>query len=111
MPAWASSPPPFGRITDEAPALALQLAETFKYYFLLQSDPADLSLDDYVLSTEAHPFIHSPSLAPGGSGLFDLSLIPDGDADQPVGEGTDAQKWAVYRNLERLGMIQQSEED
>ncbi|KNZ56138.1 hypothetical protein VP01_2489g1 [Puccinia sorghi] len=32
------------------------LAETFKYYFLLFSDPELISLDDYVFNTEAHPF-------------------------------------------------------
>lgn len=32
------------------------LAETLKYYYLIFSDPKDISLDDYVLSTEAHPF-------------------------------------------------------
>jgi hypothetical protein len=83
-----------------------QLAETFKYYYLLQADPSELSLDTYVLNTEAHPFIHSPAHKPGDAGLFDLSLLPKGDAERPVGEGTDAQKWAVYRNMVQLGMIQ-----
>jgi mannosyl-oligosaccharide alpha-1,2-mannosidase len=32
------------------------LAETLKYYFLLFSDPGVVSLDDFVLNTEAHPF-------------------------------------------------------
>ncbi|TIB40499.1 hypothetical protein E3P86_00661 [Wallemia ichthyophaga] len=32
------------------------LAETLKYYYLIFSDPKEISLDDYVLSTEAHPF-------------------------------------------------------
>ncbi|OAV87248.1 hypothetical protein PTTG_29514 [Puccinia triticina 1-1 BBBD Race 1] len=31
------------------------LAETFKYYYLLFSDPDLVSLDDYVFNTEAHP--------------------------------------------------------
>lgn len=30
-------------------------AETLKYYFLLFSEPTVISLDDYVLNTEAHP--------------------------------------------------------
>lgn len=30
-------------------------AETLKYYYLLYSDPGLVSLDDYVLNTEAHP--------------------------------------------------------
>ncbi|KEF62649.1 mannosyl-oligosaccharide alpha-1,2-mannosidase [Exophiala aquamarina CBS 119918] len=32
------------------------LAETLKYYYLLFSDPGLISLDEYVLNTEAHPF-------------------------------------------------------
>jgi mannosyl-oligosaccharide alpha-1,2-mannosidase len=32
------------------------LAETLKYYYLLFSEPDLISLDDYVLNTEAHPF-------------------------------------------------------
>jgi hypothetical protein len=30
--------------------------ETLKYYYLLFSTPDTVSLDDYVLNTEAHPF-------------------------------------------------------
>lgn len=30
-------------------------AETLKYFYLLFSDPNVVSLDDYVLNTEAHP--------------------------------------------------------
>jgi mannosyl-oligosaccharide alpha-1,2-mannosidase len=32
------------------------MSEALKYMMLLFSDPQTLSLDDYVLSTEAHPF-------------------------------------------------------
>ncbi|EEA23988.1 hypothetical protein EYB25_004884 [Talaromyces marneffei] len=32
------------------------LAETLKYFYLLFSDPSVVSLDDYILNTEAHPF-------------------------------------------------------
>lgn len=32
------------------------LAETLKYFYLLYSDPDVVSLDDWVLNTEAHPF-------------------------------------------------------
>ncbi|KAL4977436.1 glycosyl hydrolase family 47-domain-containing protein [Aspergillus desertorum] len=32
------------------------LAETLKYFYLLFSDPSLVSLDEYVLNTEAHPF-------------------------------------------------------
>lgn len=32
------------------------MAETLKYFYLVFSDPGLISLDDYVLNTEAHPF-------------------------------------------------------
>ena len=32
------------------------LAETLKYFYLIFSSPDLISLDDYVLNTEAHPF-------------------------------------------------------
>lgn len=32
------------------------LAETLKYFYLLYSEPDVLSLDEWVLNTEAHPF-------------------------------------------------------
>ncbi|KAJ9152110.1 alpha-1,2-Mannosidase [Pleurostoma richardsiae] len=32
------------------------LAETLKYFYLIFSEPSLISLDDYVLNTEAHPF-------------------------------------------------------
>lgn len=32
------------------------LAETLKYFYLLFSEPDVLSLDEWVLNTEAHPF-------------------------------------------------------
>ena len=32
------------------------LAETLKYFYLLYSTPDTISLDDYVLNTEAHAF-------------------------------------------------------
>ncbi|PTB69206.1 glycoside hydrolase family 47 protein [Trichoderma citrinoviride] len=38
------------------------LAETLKYYYLLFSEPSVISLDEWVLNTEAHPFKR-----PGGS--------------------------------------------
>lgn len=38
------------------------LAETLKYYYLLFSEPNVISLDEWVLNTEAHPFKR-----PGGS--------------------------------------------
>ena len=32
------------------------LAETLKYFYLLYADPDVISLDEWVLNTEAHPF-------------------------------------------------------
>lgn len=32
------------------------VAETLKYFYLLYSEPDVISLDDWVLNTEAHPF-------------------------------------------------------
>lgn len=32
------------------------LAETLKYFYLIFAEPGVVSLDDYVLNTEAHPF-------------------------------------------------------
>ncbi|MCP5634882.1 glycoside hydrolase family 47 protein, partial [Klebsiella pneumoniae] len=32
------------------------IAETLKYYLLLFSEPSLISLDEWVLNTEAHPF-------------------------------------------------------
>jgi mannosyl-oligosaccharide alpha-1,2-mannosidase len=32
------------------------LAETLKYFYLIFTDPEEMSLDDFVLNTEAHPF-------------------------------------------------------
>ena len=41
-------PPPLGDVQE-----SFVLAETLKYYYLLFSDPDLISLDDYVLNTEA----------------------------------------------------------
>ncbi|KAL8822876.1 MAG: hypothetical protein Q9191_006398 [Dirinaria sp. TL-2023a] len=48
-------------VTSETPVTldemeSFWLAETLKYFYLLFSDPDLISLDDYVLNTEAHPF-------------------------------------------------------
>jgi mannosyl-oligosaccharide alpha-1,2-mannosidase len=49
-----------GDVTSDAPFLLNQmesfwLAETLKYFYLLFSTPDTISLDDWVLNTEAHP--------------------------------------------------------
>lgn len=38
-------------------AQSFWLAETLKYFYLAFSPPDLISLDDYVLNTEAHPFL------------------------------------------------------
>lgn len=71
----------------------------FRYHFLLQSDPDVLSLDDYVLNTEAHPFIADPDLKPGSQRFYTPS--PEQDLGTR-GQGTDAQKWARLDHLNRF---------
>jgi mannosyl-oligosaccharide alpha-1,2-mannosidase len=48
-------------VTKSAPELedsmeSFWLAETLKYFYLLFADEAEVSLDEWVLNTEAHPF-------------------------------------------------------
>ncbi len=48
-------------VTMEQPQLldsmeSFWLAETLKYFYLLYSEPELISLDEWVLNTEAHPF-------------------------------------------------------
>ncbi|MCJ1435447.1 hypothetical protein MMC27_004820 [Xylographa pallens] len=50
-----------GDVTSDSPhhmdeMESFWLAETLKYYYLLFSTPDTISLDDYILNTEAHPF-------------------------------------------------------
>ncbi|MCJ1282841.1 hypothetical protein MMC26_002167 [Xylographa opegraphella] len=50
-----------GDVTSDSPRHldemeSFWLAETLKYYYLLFSTPDTVSLDDYILNTEAHPF-------------------------------------------------------
>lgn len=73
-------------------------AETFKYHYLLQSDPELLSLDNYVLNTEAHPMI-ATNKEPGFEGLWSP---PEHEEDLGVrGEGTHVQKYMRLDNLDR----------
>ncbi|KAG5912857.1 hypothetical protein E4U53_005121 [Claviceps sorghi] len=48
------------------------LAETLKYYYLLFSEPDVISLDEWVLNTEAHPFKVKRTIS-----LHDLSTMMD----------------------------------
>lgn len=48
-------------VTESVPKLrdemeSFWIAETLKYYYLLFSEPDVISLDEWVLNTEAHPF-------------------------------------------------------
>jgi mannosyl-oligosaccharide alpha-1,2-mannosidase len=73
---------------------------SFKYYYLLFSDPDLISLDDYVLNTEAHPFrIEAPeklvkSLWAGPDPDLDKSYDPPGMKKGERGFGTFLQQWS-----------------
>lgn len=41
---------------DFSPLQSFWLAETLKYFYLIFSDHDEVSLDDFVFNTEAHPF-------------------------------------------------------
>ena len=69
------------------------LAETLKYYYLIFSDQDVISLDDYVLSTEAHPFRLSKSMPEKTFDFPELTSIR--------GEGTDVQKYLKYLDQTR----------
>lgn len=81
------------------------LAETFKYHFLLQSEPDVLSLDDYVLNTEAHPFLTNPKLDPKAHTSHTRFWSPSPSQDLGVrGQGTNAQKYARLEVIERASL-------
>lgn len=72
-------------------------AETFKYHYLLHAEPDLMSLDDFVLNTEAHPLIANGKKA---GHLHLWSEKPQNLGQR--GEGTDAQKWVRLGVLEML---------
>ncbi|WVW82696.1 hypothetical protein I302_104707 [Kwoniella bestiolae CBS 10118] len=79
------------------------LAETFKYHFLLQSEPDILSLDDYVLNTEAHPFLVNPKLDPTSSTSHVRYWTPSSDQNLGVrSQGTNTQKFARLNVIDRI---------
>lgn len=48
-------------VTEAVPSLmdemeSFWIAETLKYYYMLFAEPDVISLDEWVLNTEAHPF-------------------------------------------------------
>lgn len=47
---------PLGSVRQLDAMESFWLAETLKYFYLLFSTPDVISLDDWVLNTEAHPF-------------------------------------------------------
>ncbi|WVQ79805.1 hypothetical protein IAT38_001905 [Cryptococcus sp. DSM 104549] len=80
------------------------LAETFKYHFLLQSEPDVLSLDDYVLNTEAHPFLVNPKLDPTSDTSHTRMWTPPASGQELGirGQGTHVQKYARREVIDRL---------
>ncbi|OAV93851.1 hypothetical protein PTTG_01658 [Puccinia triticina 1-1 BBBD Race 1] len=87
------------------------LAETFKYYYLLFSDPDLISLDDYVFNTEAHPLrIDIPEKPvkrywnqPDES--LDKIFDPPGLKNGEHGYGTFLQQWARV-DLDKLSQAE-----
>ncbi|BGO96578.1 hypothetical protein NBRC10513v2_000516 [Rhodotorula toruloides] len=80
------------------------LGETLKYYYLLFSPRDFMSLDDYVFSTEAHPFwIAHPSAPRPPEPLW---TGPDRNTPASfttqMGEGTWVQKWARVQQAAAL---------
>ncbi|WVR05504.1 hypothetical protein IAU60_002522 [Kwoniella sp. DSM 27419] len=81
------------------------LAETFKYHYLLQSEPDVLSLDDYVLNTEAHPLLVNPKLDPTSSASHVRFWTPSSAYDDQMGvtgQGTHVQKHMRDQILNRI---------
>jgi hypothetical protein len=85
---------PEGKYTFSDNMESFIFAETFKYHYLLQSEPDLISLDDYVLNTEAHTFIanHGDGMEPGSQGFWDPKSTKDQDLGVR-GQGTNVQKW------------------
>ncbi|KAI9630898.1 hypothetical protein KEM48_013476 [Puccinia striiformis f. sp. tritici PST-130] len=82
------------------------LAETFKYYYLLFSEPDLISLDEYVFNTEAHPFRLEQANGSKGSkaeikrywngsdSTLDEKYYPPGILNNQTGFGTFLQQWS-----------------
>ncbi|GAA5995223.1 glycoside hydrolase family 47 protein [Rhodotorula paludigena] len=80
------------------------MAESLKYYYLLFSPRDYMSLDDYVFSTEAHPFWITK---PGGPRMpTPLWTGPEASDTasftSQIGEGTWVQKWARVQQAAAL---------
>ncbi|WWC89685.1 uncharacterized protein L201_004610 [Kwoniella dendrophila CBS 6074] len=89
------------RFTDNMESFAL--AETFKYHFLLQSEPDVLSLDDYVLNTEAHPLLVNPKLDPTSSTSHVRYWTPKSNQDLGIkSQGTNVQKFKRLEVIDRV---------
>ncbi|KAG9572370.1 hypothetical protein KCU77_g15641, partial [Aureobasidium melanogenum] len=59
--------------TQEDSEESFWLAETLKYFYLLFEEEGVISLDEWVLNTEAHPFKR-----PDAGGLSSTSAVDDG---------------------------------
>ncbi|GAA5888189.1 hypothetical protein JCM6882_000314 [Rhodosporidiobolus microsporus] len=84
---------------DDSGIESFVYGETLKYYYLIFSPPDLLSLDDWVFTTEAHPF---RAAKPGSSSAASSSSSagpfwqdgPELTMPDKVGEGSPVQKWA-----------------
>ncbi|SCV68306.1 BQ2448_427 [Microbotryum intermedium] len=71
------------------------LAETLKYFYLLFSDRELLSLDQYVFSTEAHPFVLPTASGKEPTKMWTGPGEPkQQDFQSRTGEGTRPQLWS-----------------
>ncbi|BGP42312.1 hypothetical protein JCM10449v2_006317 [Rhodotorula kratochvilovae] len=84
-------------VQDDSGVESFVYGETLKYYFLTFSPPDFLSLDDWVLSTEAKTFrlpkpgAPPPSVAPFWPADAPPLTMPD---EREIGRGTPVQRWA-----------------
>ncbi|GAA5859607.1 hypothetical protein JCM8547_006161 [Rhodosporidiobolus lusitaniae] len=85
------------------------LGETLKYYYLLFSPLDFMSLDEWVFSTEAHPFwipkpgkVRSPVAFWEGPEEEEQAGGAGGDFVEQMGEGTWVQKWARVQQAAAL---------
>lgn len=102
------------KLSDKAESFVL--AETLKYYYLLFSEPDLISLDEFVLNTEAHPFRIDDGASPRGAHKYWMGPDPEIEKkyDPPgvmagqAGFGTFLQQWSrvdlsrIVREEDRL---------
>ncbi len=84
------------------------LGETLKYYYLLFSPRDYFSLDDWVFSTEAHPFWRARPDAPRPPAPLWAGPVGDDPASEvptfasQMGQGTWVQEWARVQQAAAL---------